>query len=160
MKEHLAGKGKGSRRSLSSPSVHRVNTPKTTKLKGGKYLDVDPICSTPFLTDVYLCFAIAFWKQTGSVSKFEPGGQQGEQIVPPVFLMTACSSKRLKTFLFVFFVGKESMGKSAGHLPDGSAVQPHAASAHQGTHATVTQPDPAPNPGSRARYIPATPFSS
>ncbi len=26
VKEHLAGKGKGSRRSLSSPSVHRVST--------------------------------------------------------------------------------------------------------------------------------------
>lgn len=38
MKEHLAGKGKGSRRSLSSPSVHRV---RTLALAINKYVHYD-----------------------------------------------------------------------------------------------------------------------
>lgn len=44
---------------------------------------------------------IAIWEQTGSASKLEPGGQQGEQpTVLPVFLMMACSSTSLKTLVF------------------------------------------------------------
>uniref|UniRef100_A0A8C1ZXA1 Kinesin family member 13Ba n=1 Tax=Cyprinus carpio TaxID=7962 RepID=A0A8C1ZXA1_CYPCA len=62
VKEHLAGKGKGSRRSLSSPSVHRVSTSYKTELLRKPEPGTLCIHTSPFSP-------LVIWKQTGSVTK-------------------------------------------------------------------------------------------
>uniref|UniRef100_A0A8C2IL40 Kinesin family member 13Ba n=1 Tax=Cyprinus carpio TaxID=7962 RepID=A0A8C2IL40_CYPCA len=59
VKEHLAGKGKGSRRSLSSPSVHRVSTSYKTELLRKPEPGTLCIHTSPFSP-------LVIWKQTGS----------------------------------------------------------------------------------------------
>uniref|UniRef100_A0A9J7ZUD1 Kinesin family member 13Ba n=1 Tax=Cyprinus carpio carpio TaxID=630221 RepID=A0A9J7ZUD1_CYPCA len=66
VKEHLAGKGKGSRRSLSSPSVHRVSTSYKTELLRKPEPGTLCIHTSPFSP-------LVIWKQTGSVTKLSAG---------------------------------------------------------------------------------------